>query len=231
MPQNNIYVGWDSREDIAYQVCEHSIYRRTYREFINVVPLKQHELREQGKYWRDKDKLASTEFTFTRFMVPYLNNYTGLAVFCDCDMVWLTDAYHIFSNGFKDNSKAVWVVKHDYHVEEGVKMDGQLQLPYPRKNWSSMMVFNCEHPKNKSLDLETVNTKPGSFLHRFQWLDDDEIGDLSPEWNWLVGHYTEPNDGKPKVLHYTEGGPWFENMRDCEYDHIWKKEVINLYSS
>ena len=89
---NNIYVGWDSREDIAYQVCEHSILRRTYREFVNVVPLKQNELREQKLYWREVDKLASTEFTFTRFLIPHLNNYKGLAVFCDSDMVFLTDA-------------------------------------------------------------------------------------------------------------------------------------------
>jgi hypothetical protein len=79
--------------------------------------------------------------------------------------------------------------------------------------------------------LETVNTETGAYLHRFEWCDDSEIGEIGPEWNWLVGHYSEPQDGKPKVLHYTEGGPWFENMRDCEYDHIWKKEVINLYSS
>jgi len=228
---NNIYVGWDSREDIAYQVCEHSILRRTYKEFVNVIPLKQNELREQKLYTREIDKLASTEFTFTRFLVPYLNNYKGLAVFCDCDMVWLDDAYHVFSNGFKDDSKAVWVVKHDYNPPEGTKMDGQMQLQYPRKNWSSFMIFNCEHPSCKNLDLETVNSETGAYLHRFEWCADDEIGELGPEWNWLVGHYKEPVDGKPRVLHYTEGGPWFENMRDCEYDHVWKKEVINLYSS
>ena len=228
---HNIYVGWDSREDIAYQVCEHSIYRRTYKEFVNVIPLKQQELREQGHYWREIDKLASTEFTFTRFLVPFLNNYKGLAVFCDCDMVWLEDAYHVFSNGFTKSDKAVWVVKHDYNPPEGTKMDGQAQLPYPRKNWSSFIIFNCEHPKNKALDLETVNSQTGQWLHRFSWLEDDEIGELGPEWNWLVGHYSEPRDGKPRVLHYTEGGPWFENMRECEYDHVWKKEVINMYSS
>ena len=228
---NNIYVGWDSREDIAYQVCEHSILRRTYKEFVNVIPLKQNDLREQKLYWREVDKLASTEFTFTRFLIPHLNNYKGLAVFCDSDMVFLTDAHHLFNNGFRDESKAVWVVKHDYNPPEGLKMDGQMQLQYPRKNWSSFMVFNCEHPSCKNLDLETVNSETGAYLHRFEWCDDSEIGEIGPEWNWLVGHYKEPVDGTPKVLHYTEGGPWFENMRDCEYDHVWKKEVINLYSS
>ena len=228
---NNIYVGWDSREDIAYQVCEHSIYRRTYREFTNVIPLKQNELREQKLYWRDVDKLASTEFTFTRFLVPFLNNYSGIAVFCDSDMVFLTDAADLFRHNSSVESKAVWVVKHDYNPPEGTKMDGQLQLPYPRKNWSSFIVWNCAHPKNKKLDLDTVNNATGSYLHRFEWLDDADIGELPCTWNWLAGHYKEPQDGKPNVLHYTEGGPWFENMRECEYDHVWKREVINLYSS
>jgi len=228
---NNIYVGWDSREDIAYQVCEHSILRRTYKEFTKVIPLKQPDLRERKLYWRDLDKLASTEFTFTRFLVPYLNDYTGIAVFCDSDMVFLTDAAELFRNGFNDPDKAVWVVKHDYNPPEGVKMDGQLQLPYPRKNWSSFIVWNCSHPKNAQLDLNTINSASGSFLHRFEWLEDKDIGELSPEWNWLVGHYKEPVDGTPKVLHYTEGGPWFENMRHCEYNYVWKREVINLYSS
>ena len=92
----NIYVGWDSREDIAYQVCEHSIRRRTRRNNISIIPLKQNDLREQKLYWRDKDKLSSTEFTITRFLVPYLNNYEGWAVFCDCDMVWRVDPRELF---------------------------------------------------------------------------------------------------------------------------------------
>ena len=231
MSSKNIYVGWDSREDIAYQVCEHSIYQRTYKEFMNVVPLKQQELREKNIYTRDVDKLASTEFTFTRFLVPYLNNYEGWAIFCDCDMVFLTDAEEIFQQA--DPKYAVMCAQHDYTPEEGTKMDGQLQLQYPRKNWSSMVLFNCGHPSNKKLTKELVNDPEttGKYLHRFSWLEDDEIGELSHEYNWLVGWYKEPKDGTPKVLHYTEGGPWFENMRDCEYGDIWKKEVINLYSS
>ena len=114
---NNIYVGWDSREDIAYQVCEHSILRRTYKEFINVIPLKQNDLREQKVYWRDVDKLASTEFTFTRFLIPHLNNYKGLAVFCDSDMVFLTDAYHLFENGFKNVFLGPYGIPHAYKCQ------------------------------------------------------------------------------------------------------------------
>lgn len=123
------------------------------------------------------------------------------------------------------------VVQHEYDVEEGIKMDGQVQLPYPRKNWSSMMLWNCSHPKNQALDLETVNTASPSFLHRFEWLEDDEIGALDHCWNWLVGWYGTSSAMEPKILHYTQGGPWFEETRNCEFDHVWKQELINLYSS
>ena len=226
---NNIYVGWDSREDIAYQVCEHSIRRRSKEYSVgDVVPLKQDTLREQKLYWRDKDKLSSTEFTLT-LLVPHINEYNGWAVFCDCDMVWQINPRDLFS--LRDNNKAVMVVKHEYEPTESTKMDGQAQLPYPRKNWSSMILWNCSHPKNKALDLETVNTASPSFLHRFEWLDDDDIGELPHAYNWLVGWYDIEHDGEPKILHYTEGGPWFEETRNCEFDHIWKKELINLYTS
>lgn len=226
---NNIYVGWDSREDIAYQVCEHSILRRTDRNAVHVMPLKQGDLRERKLYWREVDKLGSTEFTITRFLVPHLNGYQDWAVFCDCDMVWRVNPREIFE--LVDDRYAVMVVKHEYNVEEGRKMDNQMQLPYPRKNWSSVILWNCAHPKNRLLDLETVNTATPKFLHRFEWLDDHEIGELAPEWNWLVGWYQEPRDGKPKVIHYTEGGPWFLETRNCDYDLVWKQELINLYTS
>ena len=226
---NNIYVGWDSREDIAYQVCEHSIKRRAQQNNINVSPLKQNTLREQKLYWREQDKLSSTEFTITRFLVPHLNKFAGWAVFCDCDMVWRCNPNELFDQ--VDDSKAVMVVKHEYDVAQGTKMDGQAQLPYPRKNWSSMILWNCGHPKNKALDLQTVNTASPSFLHRFEWLDDTDIGTLNHSWNWLVGWYDVEHDGDPKIIHYTEGGPWFEETRDCEFGHIWKQELINLYSS
>jgi lipopolysaccharide biosynthesis glycosyltransferase len=227
---NNIYIGWDSREDIAFQVCEHSIRRRAISEYdATVIPLKQQELRDRKLYWRDVDKLSSTEFTITRFLVPYLNDYNGWAVFGDCDMVWRVNPSDLFK--LRNESKAIMVVKHEYNVEEGTKMDGQMQLPYPRKNWSSMILWNCGHPKNRILDLETVNTATPRFLHRFEWLDDDDIGELPHAYNWLVGWYDVEHDGDPKIIHYTEGGPWFEQTRNCEFDHIWKQELINLYTS
>ena len=209
-----VYVGYDTREDIAYQVCEHSIKRRNGK--TEVQALKQSDLRSQGLYTREIDKLSSTEFTFTRFLIPHLQNYQGWAVFCE---------------QFCDDSKAVVCVQHDYTPEEGTKMDGQAQLLYPRKNWSSMVLWNCGHPKNKYLTPETVNTQTGKHLHRFSWLDDDDIGELPYEYNWLVGWYQETETRKPKILHYTEGGPWFENYRECEYSDDWKKELINLFSA
>ena len=212
-----IYVGWDSREDIAYQVCKKSIID-TASVDVEIVPLKQKELRERLHiYWREEDKLASTEFTFTRFLVPDLMAYKGWALFIDCDFVALDDVKKLFDQ--RNDKYAIMCAHHDYTPKKGVKMDGKAQTVYPRKNWTSMMLINCGHPSNKNLTRELVNDPKidGKYLHRFSWLNDNEIGKLSHEWNWLVGWYKEPKDGKPKFLHYTEGGPWFKEYEDCEY--------------
>ena len=214
----NVYIGWDSREPIAADVCELSMVKNATCP-LNIHMLKQQELRNQGLYVRDPDGLSSTEFTFTRFLVPYLNEYRGWAVFVDCDFLWLGDIKELIEQA--DDRYAAMVVKHDYRPQGRMKMDGKRQLYYPRKNWSSMVLFNCAHPKNQWLTLGNVNHATGQELHRFSWLDDSEIGSLKPEWNWLVGWYYEPWDGEPKALHYTEGGPWFENYRDCEYAQEW----------
>tara|TARA_B100000686_G_scaffold338069_1_gene410057 strand:- start:2682 stop:3356 length:675 start_codon:yes stop_codon:yes gene_type:complete len=222
-----VYVGWDSREDIAYQVCQHSIKRKD--PGAEVIPLKQNDMRQDGIYTRAVDKLASTEFTFSRFFVPYLNDYKGWAVFCDCDFVWRVPTTEL--EQYCDDSKAVVCVQHDYKPKESRKMDGQVQTVYPRKNWSSMVLWNCGHPKNKILTPELLNSESPKFLHRFSWLDDSDIGSLPHVYNWLVGWYKEPQDGIPKILHYTEGGPWFDGYRECDYADVWKKEVINLFST
>ena len=221
-----VFVGYDPREDIAYQVCKHSILKRNKN--VEVKPLIQKELREQGYYDRPIDKLASTEFTFTRFLVPELCNFNGWAVFMDCDMILQTDIAELFSQA--DDKYAVMCVKHDYTPKEGTKMDGKAQTVYPRKNWSSVVLFNCSHPSNQSLNVELINDPEttGKYLHRFSWLKDEEIGELKPEWNWLAGWYKEPTDGKPKLIHYTEGGPWFENYRECDYHAEWKKELYDM---
>jgi lipopolysaccharide biosynthesis glycosyltransferase len=226
-----IFIGWDSREDIAYQVAKQSIIDNTESE-VDIIPLKQKQLRKDNLYWRTPDKLASTEFTFTRYLIPELTNFTGWALFIDCDFVFLDDVQKLFDQ--VDDSYAVICAQHDYTPKEGIKMDGQQQTVYPRKNWSSMMLINCEHPDNKVLTKETVNDeeKGGAFFHRFSWLEDNKIGKVSYEWNWLVGWYEEPEDGSPKVLHYTEGGPWFDEYEDCEYALEWfrvyKRYINNL---
>lgn len=222
-----IYIGWDTREDIAYQVCKHSIQRRS--PDTEVVALKQHELRATGVYTRSVDPLSSTEFTFTRFLVPYLNDYKGWAVFCDCDFVWSIPAEEL--EQYFDETKAVVCVQHDYTPAPGVKMDGQQQLPYPRKNWSSMILWNCAHPSNRQITPDVVNRETGAYLHRFQWLDDSEIGNMPPAYNWLVSWYQEPADGTPKIYHWTEGGPWFVDTHfECDYHDVWKQEACDLFS-
>ena len=191
-----VFVGWDSREDIAYQVCKHSIITRN--DDVDVIPLKQEELRAQGYYTRDHDELSSTEFTFTRFLVPHLMNYQGWAVFVDCDFIFTDDIATLFKQA-EQTDFAVMVVQHNYQPTNSIKMDGKAQHQYPRKNWSSMILWNCGHPSNQFMTPEIVNNATGAFLHRFNWLKDEEIGSLSPEWNWLVDWYQEPQDGVPKA--------------------------------
>jgi len=221
-----VFVGYDTREDIAYQVCKHSLESRNSN--VEVRPLKQTELREQGWYTRPIDKLASTEFTFTRFLVPELSNFDGWALFCDSDIIFIEDIKELFDQA--DDKYAVMCAQHDYTPKEGIKMDGQTQTVYPRKNWSSVVLFNCGHPSNRKLDLNLVNNTliTGAYLHRFSWLDDSEIGQISHEWNWLTDWYEEGKDGTPKALHYTEGGPWFENYRNCDWHLTWKKELQEM---
>lgn len=217
-----IYIGYDSREDIAYRVCEYSILKHSTN--VEVKPLIQSELKQNGFYNRDVDQLSSTEFTFTRFLVPALQNYNGWALFCDCDFVWDGDISELFEQ--IDHKYAVMVVKHDHRPKNTEKMDGKTQTQYPRKNWSSCILWNCGHKANKNLTVDMVNTESGKFLHRFQWLEDKDIGELKPKYNFLVGWNDEEKDGKPLAYHWTEGGPWFENYANCPYNHIWIKYLI-----
>ena len=219
-----VFVGYDTREDIAYQVCKHSIIARSKE--AEVIPLKQQELRDAGWYKRPIDKLASTEFTFTRFLIPELTNFDGWAVFMDSDMILTTDIKELFDQA--DDKYAVMCVQHDYKVTETTKMDGQKQTIYPRKNWSSVVLFNCGHKSNRHLTQELVNDPGlnGAYFHRFSWLKDKEIGELDHTWNYLVGVYNDIE--RPKLIHYTEGGPWFENYRHCQYNQLWKQELQDM---
>lgn len=215
-----VYVGWDSREDIAYQVCKYSIEKRSHN--VQVVSLKRQELIDAGLYGRPKDTLGSTEFTFTRFLVPKLENYKGWAVFCDCDVLWQIGVEDLLP--LMQDQYAVVVVKHDYKPTNKIKMDGKEQHLYPRKNWSSVILWNCAHPSNRSLNTNVIDTATGEYLHRFRWLDDEEIGEMGCEYNWLVNWYKQPEHGIPKIIHYTEGGPWFKEYEHCEYGALWERE-------
>jgi lipopolysaccharide biosynthesis glycosyltransferase len=169
--------------------------------------LKQQDLRDKGIYTREIDQEAATEFTFTRFLVPHLCDYKGWAIFVDCDFLFTHDIRELFQQ-IKDDI-AVSVVQHDYVPTNTIKMDGKVQHQYPRKNWSSLMLFNCSHPDTQQLTAEVVNSESGAYLHRLEWTEN--IDSLDKAWNWLINWYHEPDDGTPKALHYTEGGPWFPN--------------------
>ena len=220
-PPFPIFVGWDSREDIAYRVCRHSIEARASVP-VEVIPIKQEVLRGRGLYTRTRDPLAATEFTYTRFFVPHLTGYRGWALFCDCDFLFLADIKRLID--LIDDRYAVMCVQHDHRPPESWKMDGRQQTLYPRKNWSSMVLYNCGHPDNAVLTPDQINRQTGAFLHRFQWLDDAVIGAVPETWNWLEGWCRRPDDGHPDVVHFTRGGPWFDDWKDVEFAELWLAE-------
>lgn len=220
-----VFVGWDPSEAIAYDVCSHSISVRSSVP-VDIIPLKMSELRAQGLYSRTGDPLASTEFTYSRFLTPHLAGYEGWALFCDCDFLWLADIADLFA--LVDERYAVMCVHHDHRPKEDTKMEGAVQTRYPRKNWSSMVLYNCGHPANRALTPDVVNQESGAFLHRFQWLADDLIGAVPETWNWLEGWCDKPAIGHPNVVHYTRGGPWFENWGEVDYGNLWVTELEAL---
>ena len=221
MKDRKIYIGYDSKEPIASEVCEFSLNKNSSKP-IKVHHIKLNEVKNKNIYWRETDKLGSTEFTFTRFLVPFLQNYNGWALFCDSDFLWLEDVNELFS--IADDKYAIMCVHHDYKPKNTKKKLLSSQQIYPRKNWSSLVLWNCSHPSNKKVTPDLVNTETGKFMHRFGWLKDEEIGAISHEWNWLIGWYKEPEDGKPKALHYTEGGPWLgSDFQKKEYAKEWNK--------
>jgi hypothetical protein len=215
-----VYVGYDTREDIAWQVCRFSLLRHADQP-IEIYPLKQSNLRELGLYTRSADN-ASTEFSLTRFLTPFLAGRKGWSIFVDCDFLFTTDVRTVLQG--LDTTKAVHVVKHDYVPSRAIKMDAQVQTSYPRKNWSSFIVFNNEHEDVRALTPDIVNTESPAFLHRFSWVhDDDLIGGLPLSWNFLEGEYPKPAR-VPNAIHYTNGGPWFANWQTVDYAELWLAE-------
>ena len=214
-----VFVGYDSREDIAWQVCRQSLERHASRE-IAIHPIRQPTVRELGLYTRSADA-ASTEFSLTRFLTPYLAGSEGYALFVDCDFLFTRDLYTILDD--LQPGKAVHVVKHDYAPSNAMKMDAQTQTTYPRKNWSSFMLFDCSHPDVRALTPDVVNCATPQHLHRFAWTDDASVGELPRAWNFLVGEFVPP-EVVPAAIHYTNGGPWFSNWRNVDYADEWCAE-------
>lgn len=232
-----VVIGWDDREKTAYEVCKHSLEKHT-RSDVQVVPLYHKELRKQGFFQRPwltqahdgnridliDGKPFSTEFSHTRFLVPALMKYKGWALFLDCDMLFRCDVKDIFE--LADDRYAVMCVKHRQNIKNQVKMDGSLQQSYYRKNWSSFMLINCGHPSNQALTRDIVNSATGGWLHGLSWLNDNEIGELPKEYNWISG--TSPGNIHPKVIHYSEGGPWFLHHQDCAFADVWNHYYRSL---
>lgn len=224
-----IFVGYDERESLAYRACVNSLHGMASAPF-HVEPLRADRLRRAGLYWRCYDehdgqrvdwsdgRPFSTDFTYTRFLVPALCQWLGVALFCDSDFMWRRDVSLLLKQ--YDPRYAVQVVKHDHRPPEKVKMRGQAQAVYPRKNWSSLMLWNCEHPANSGLTPDVVNMREGRWLHRFGWLDDDQIGGLAPEWNWLEG---EAGDLDPAAVHYTRGTPDMHGHHDAPFADEWRR--------
>lgn len=222
-----VYIGHDRREQAAFDVAA-----KTARAYgCTVIPLYEDRLRLAGLITRPMDRRGNmfdlnsnapqaTDFAIARFAVPILA-HSGWCLFADADVIFMQDPHELLA--IADPSKAVQVVKHpEFWGLPIQKMDGQVQSRYPRKLWSSVVLWNCDHQANQRLNLTTINQWPGRDLHAFKWLADDEIGDLPPEANWLVGMTPKPE--RPIVAHYTLGGPWLEGWEPREHDELWTAE-------
>jgi hypothetical protein len=217
-----VFIGHTSYQDVVYQVAKHSMERLS--PDVKCYPIKQSALRELGVYWRDSMPNESTEFSITRFLTPWLAGYRGWVLFTDNDVLAMEDLNGLFN--YADDRYAVMCVKHNHQPKGAIKLDNQPQTNYPRKNWSSVVLWNLEHPKNKIITPDLVNEVSPLYLHRFSWLEDSEIGELPHEWNWLVDWYQFPADGRPKLLHFTEGGPYFKNYQNCGFADAWRAEYL-----
>ena len=214
----HVYIGYDSREPVAYHVLAHSILRHASIP-VSITPVKREQLK--GLYTRQRGPTESTEFSLTRFLVPALSGFRGWSLFMDCDMLCRVDIAALAGEIDLQAEKAVLVCKHDYQPNPGNKFLNQVQTVYPRKNWSSLMLFNNE--RCKALSAGYVNTATGLDLHRFVWTGDELIGDLALEWNWLVEEYQpRPN---ARIVHFTRGGPWFDEYKNCDYADEWRAEL------
>ena len=207
-----VFIGFDHKEIAAYQVCHYSIIKNATKP-VAIIPL---NIRHIMEWFNNSDYKSSTEFAFSRFLVPHLSDFEGQSVFMDCDMLVRSDIHEILKH--HDPDSAVSVVKHDYEPKEKDKFLGQLQTVYPMKNWSSVMVF--ENKNCKALDTGYVNNATGLSLHRFKWVPESKIGSLPPTWNYLVGEGID-HVHSPDIVHFTRGGPYFKEYENCEFAKEW----------
>ena len=210
-----VFVGYDPREAIAYHVCVNSIIRNASAP-VAIIPVALNLFTDYKETHGDN----SNHFVYTRFLVPYLMDFRGRAIFIDGDMVVRGDIIELYES--LQTAHDVAVVKHDYKTRMPVKYMGAPNEDYPRKNWSSVIVWDCQSYPNRRLTPDFVQKQPGSFLHRFAWIDDDRIQALPPEWNWLPDELGENTEAK--LLHYTLGTPCFREFADTTQAAEWHKE-------
>jgi lipopolysaccharide biosynthesis glycosyltransferase len=207
-----IVVGFDQREAVAYHTFAQSVLEKSSLPVL-FLPLSMNTLRGYKETHNDK----SNDFVYSRFLTPYLHNFEGWAIFADGDMVCQSDIKELWD--LRDETKALQVVMHDYKTKFNRKYLGNTNENYPRKNWSSLILWNCSHPKHKILTPDFISSQTGKYLHRFSWLDDKEIGELPIDWNWLAIEY--PNNPRAKIIHYTLGTPCFKDYRNTEMAGAW----------
>ena len=207
-----IIIGFDQREAVAYHAFCQSIIEHASLP-VNFIPLAINTLKDYKETHKDK----SNDFIYSRFLTPYLNQYQGWAIFADGDMICQADIKELWD--LRDESKALLVVKHSYKTKAHQKYLGNINENYPRKNWSSVILWNCKHPKHRILTPEFISNQTGKYLHRFSWLDDSEIGELPKEWNWLAIEY--PENKKAKLIHFTLGTPCFKEYEKTDMSDIW----------
>jgi hypothetical protein len=229
MQDRSVWIGFEPREMDAYFVATRSLLD-TSGIIVNGLHLSDARrrgwYRRQTEYWNNalydviSEHPMATEFAISRFLTPMYAG-GGLALFTDCDVMFRRNVHDLFD--LVDPRHAVSVVMHDHCPDSTSKMDGQVQSRYSRKNWSSVMVFNCDHAANRALTLDLINSAPGRDLHRFCWLDDNDIGEIGPEWNYLVGHTVLPAETQPAIVHWTDGAPCMPGYRQAEYaDEFFK---------
>ena len=213
----NVFIGYDPRESIAYHVCANSIIRHATQP-VAFTPL---ALNNLGNYTETHTD-GSNQFIYSRFLVPHLMNYLGWAIFIDGDMILRSDIAELWE--LRDETKAVQVVQHNYQTRLQEKYLGAKNENYPRKNWSSVILWNCSHPANRAVTPEFIQKSSGAAVHRFTWLNDGDIGQLPIEWNWLPDEFGPNQDAK--LLHYTLGTPCFHDFATSPMADEWHREKI-----